>query len=73
MTAGRPRTGKRLTGPAKILRDWRDRFGLNTAQAGAYLGLSQSSVEKIEQGKPFARSRLLYLALRNFERTNLDA
>ena len=48
---------------AEVMRAFRRRHGLTTAEAGAYFGLSARTIEGIEQGRGHSAGRLLELAL----------
>lgn len=48
---------------ARMMREWRSSRGLNTAAAGALLGLSARTVEGIEQGRGHSAPRLVAIAL----------
>lgn len=54
---------------ADLMRDWRRRTGLNTAEAGERLGLSGRAIEDIEQGRRRAGDVLTALALKNLIKT----
>lgn len=48
---------------ARMLRSWRVYAGLNTQEAGDWLGLSARTIEGIEQGRGFGTPRVLAWAL----------
>lgn len=48
---------------ARMMRAWRVRAGLNTQDAGDWLGLSARTIEGIEQGRGFNAPRVLGWAL----------
>lgn len=48
---------------AEMLRDWRRYAGLNTQEAGEWLGLSARTIEGIEQGRGFGTPKVLAWAL----------
>ena len=49
---------------ARLMRDWRKAAGINTADAGARIGLSGRSIEQIEQGRRRASDELTRIALK---------
>lgn len=48
---------------ASLMRQWRGLLGLNTAEAGARLGLSGRTIEDIEQGRKRSGDELARIAL----------
>lgn len=49
---------------ADLMREWRALAGINTAEAGARLGLTGRAIEDIEQGRRRADDELARIALK---------
>ena len=55
---------RRQQSVADLMRTWRALAGLNTAEAGARLGMSGRAIEDIEQGRRRADDELARIALK---------
>lgn len=57
---------------ADRMRQFRQRFGLNTEAAGRVLGLTSRAIEDIEQGRRRDGDRVLMLALKNIKKSDVE-